>query len=118
MRNPAIEGLRGVGCGLFEKPPVERRLREACFREALTNVGTDFVAAGADRRPGRGKKVRGTAAELAPERVDGGTRHARGQPAPAGVRRGHRARAAIGQQERHAVGGLNRGRDGSGRSRR
>jgi len=96
----------------FEQEPA----RDVAFAECpgsklLAHVFADFIAAGADRGSrGRDQIVRATAV-LMRERLDGDRRHSSGEPAPAGMRRRNRTGANVRNQQRDAVGGLNRERD-------
>jgi len=78
----------------------------------VTDLWTDFVATGADGRTCRGDKVSRSAAKLAGERFDGDARHAGRQAAPARVGRGDGSGAPIGNEDRHAIGRLDRDGDG------
>jgi len=90
-------------------------LRDVVFAECrgsklLAHVFSDFIAAGADRGSrGRDQIVRATAV-LMRERLDGNRRDSGGEPAPAGMRRRNRTGANVRNQQRDAVGGLNRKR--------
>src|SRR5436190_858116 len=95
----------------LEQEPV----RDVAFAECpgsklLAHVFADFIAAGADRWPGGGDQIVRPAAVLMRQRLDRDRWNSGGEPAPAGMRRRHCTDANVGDQQRDAVGGLNRER--------
>ena len=106
-RAPAVE-LPVSGTRARQEPARQPRRRDTSGFELRPHLITHFVARRADRRTDRGDEIARRAAELARQRRDGDGRDAGGQTAPPGVRGGDRAGDPIGEQQRHAVGGLNR----------
>lgn len=110
-RLPAVE-VPMLGTSAGPEPPIDVRGRKPRGREARAHVGAHLVAIGADGRSDDRNEILRSAAELARQRVDGDRRHARGQSAPARVRRRHDAGSRISDEQRDAVRGLNRQRGG------
>ena len=103
-----MDGLRKRGLRAGEEPRVNRRRRKPRRVELPTNVNAHFVATRADRGSDDGNEVGGKAAEFTGEGVNSLARHTGRQPAPARVRGSYDSEAPVREQERHAIGRLNR----------
>ncbi len=71
------------------------------------NLRADFVAARSDRRTDGSMEVFGSGTELVSHGPDRGLHNGCDRTTPTGVNGGDAAMDGVGQQDRHAVGGLN-----------
>lgn len=90
------------------EPSIDLHEGKASGLKRGPEIGANFVAARSNRWAGCGNQVRRPAAELARQRVDSDARDGGRQTSPACVRGSHRAGAAVGHEQRDAVGSLNR----------
>jgi len=109
-RLPSVELPATLALAIAEpaRQPIAAKTRGS---ESFGDIGADLVGGRGNRRPDGGDEILRARIERVRERADGGCRHARGQSAPAGVGGGDRAAPGIREQERHAIGRLDRYRD-------
>jgi hypothetical protein len=110
-RHAGCLDLKAIGGMEVEvRPPRYARANQTLGIEAARphhrqrDVRTDFVAARADRRTESGHDPLGLHAEPG-QSLDRGGGDASHRPAPAGVNRGERPTLAVGEEDRHAIGG-------------
>jgi hypothetical protein len=96
---------RAAGGRRREEPPIDQVPFVSGRGEGIDELGADLVTASADARSDGRDEIGRTCGEFACQRVDGRDGRARRCSAPARVDRRHRARPAVGYQQRHAVGG-------------
>ena len=110
-RQPGHRRIAERWLRLAKKPARELVACEPRRFKTRPHIVADLVAAGADRWSGRDDEIGSAAAKLACKHFDSDNRHPRGQAAPACVRRRDGAGSRIRNQQRDAVGRLDRQRD-------
>lgn len=93
---------------LRDKPALQLVFRKSCGFEATADVGPNFVATRTDRGADDGDEVRGITVEFARESVDRHRWNGERDAAPARVCGSHRTSPRVRDQQRHAIGGLDR----------
>ena len=107
---PPVELPVAVALAVAE-PARELIAGKPCSREPFAHVRPHLVRRRGNAGAYGSYEIGRSGVELVRERIDGGGGYARREAPPAGMRRRDRSAFRIGDEERHAVGGLNHQRD-------